>query len=67
MSAGGRNTAMSGDSIRYHSLRAQAELDLAMRASHIAAARAHFDLSSLHIQQLEALIEPAEIERAAPR
>ena len=51
---------MSGDSIRFHSQRAQAELDLAMRASHVAAARAHFGLSALHLERLEALIEPVE-------
>ena len=58
---------MSGDRIQFHSQRAQAELDLAMRASHVAAARAHFGLSALHIQQLEALIEPAERRQAATR
>ncbi|HEY0625813.1 MAG TPA: hypothetical protein VGD10_03680 [Allosphingosinicella sp.] len=41
---------MNGDDpIKYHSDRAQAELDLALRAGSYEAARAHFSLSSLHL------------------
>jgi hypothetical protein len=47
---------MSGDPISFHSQRAQAELDLAMRAQHVAAARAHFGLSRLHLEHLTRLI-----------
>ena len=47
---------MSGDPIKIHSERAAAELDRAMRAEHAAAARAHFELSALHVQRLERLI-----------
>ena len=47
---------MTGDSIKFHSERAQAELDLAMHARHAAAARAHFGLSQLHLQRLTHLI-----------
>ncbi|HEX9932372.1 MAG TPA: hypothetical protein VGB08_05970 [Allosphingosinicella sp.] len=51
---------MTGDQIKFHSQRAAAELDLAMRAGHVAAARAHFGLSQLHLQRLERLAaEPA--------
>ena len=49
---------MSGDQIKFHSERAAAELDLAMRASHKRAAEAHFGLSELHIQRLGRLIGP---------
>ena len=48
---------MTGDPIKFHSERAAAELDLAMRASHANAARAHFGLSQLHLQRLTRLIE----------
>ena len=58
---------MSGDSIQFHSQRAQAELDLAMRAKHVAAARAHFGLSALHVQQFEALIESDEPRKTPTR
>jgi hypothetical protein len=47
---------MTGDRIKFHSERAAVELDLAMRASHVAAARAHFGLSQLHLEQLTRLI-----------
>ncbi len=50
---------MSGDQIEFHSQRAAAELDLARRASHAKAARAHFELSALHLERLERLIGPA--------
>jgi hypothetical protein len=47
---------MSGDPVKFHSERAAAELDLAMHASHQAAARAHFGLSQLHLERLTRLI-----------
>jgi hypothetical protein len=39
--------------IEFHSERAQAELDLARRASSAAAAKAHLDLSRLHAERLQ--------------
>lgn len=52
---------MTGDRIKFHSERAAAELDLALRASHVQAARSHFGLSALHLEQLNRLFEaPAE-------
>ena len=54
---------MSGDSIKFHSERAQAELDLAMRAGHVAAARAHFGLSQLHLDRLTRLIGDPALDR----
>jgi hypothetical protein len=51
--------AMAGqDDISFHSKRAMAELDLAVRASSTAAARAHFSLSSLHLDRMRKLTEP---------
>jgi hypothetical protein len=46
-----------GDDISFHSKRAMAELDLAARASTVAAARAHFGLSSLHLDRMRRLAE----------
>ena len=52
---------MTGDDIQFHSQRAAAELDLALRARHVQAARAHFGLSTLHLERLNRLCEaPAE-------
>jgi hypothetical protein len=45
------------DDISFHSKRAMAELDLAVRASSTAAARAHFSLSSLHLERMRSLTE----------
>jgi len=56
MSAPGINTDMSRDPVKFHSERAAVELDLAMRANHVAAARAHFGLSQLHLDRLTRLI-----------
>ena len=53
---------MTGDPIKFHSERAAVELDLAMRASHVAAARAHFGLSRLHLEQLTRLTGAAAAE-----
>jgi hypothetical protein len=47
---------MSGDHITFHTKRAQAELDLAMRTENAAAARAHVGLSRLHLERLTQLI-----------
>ena len=43
------------DEIEFHSERAEAELDMALGAASIQAARAHFGLSSLHIDKLQSL------------
>ncbi len=51
-----------GDDISFHSRRAMAELDLAGRASTVAAAEAHFGLSTLHLERMRRL---AEAERPA--
>jgi hypothetical protein len=56
---------MDGDPIKFHCERAAAELDLAMRAEHSAAARAHFSLSALHVQRAERLLSPAPCVKAA--
>ena len=45
----------AGDEISFHSKRAMAELDLAVRATSFAAAQSHFGLSSLHLQQMRKL------------
>jgi hypothetical protein len=42
---------MTDESLQYHSQRAMAELDLALKASNAEAARAHFRLSSLHLEK----------------
>jgi hypothetical protein len=47
---------MSGDPIKFHCDRAAAELDLAMRADHAAAARAHYSLSALHAERAKRLL-----------
>jgi hypothetical protein len=43
------------DQIRIHSERAMAELDLALDARCVEAARAHFSLSALHLDRLRSL------------
>jgi hypothetical protein len=53
----------SADDISFHSKRAMAELDLAVRATTSAAARAHFGLSSLHLDSMRRLTEKPEAER----
>ncbi len=46
--------------IQHHSERAKAELDLASRADNEKVAKAHFDLSALHLKRLHSLgVEPA--------
>jgi hypothetical protein len=45
---------MTHDQLRYHSERAVAELDMALKASNVDAARAHFRLSSLHLEKSRA-------------
>ena len=62
MPACGRNTDMTGDQIKFHSKRAADELDLAMRAQNVNAARAHFGLSSLHLERLTRLIGGADAQ-----
>jgi hypothetical protein len=46
---------MADDRSKYHSERAMVELDLALKASCADAARAHFRLSSLHLEKSQAL------------
>jgi hypothetical protein len=53
------------DDPNYHSKRAMAELDLALSATCVDAARAHFRLSSLHLEKSQATGEPAT-PRLAP-
>lgn len=43
------------DKIDYHSNRVVAEIDSALRAGSVIAARAHFNLSSLHLERLRGL------------
>ncbi len=45
-----------GDDISFHSKRAMAELDLAVRAASRVAADAHFGLSSLHLDRMRTLV-----------
>ena len=44
-----------GDEIRFHSLRAMAELERASSAGCTQAARAHFSLSQLHLERMRHL------------
>jgi hypothetical protein len=53
----------AGDDISFHSKRAMTELDLAVRATSTAAARAHFGLSSLHLEQMRKLTATPELAR----
>ena len=43
------------DEIKFHSERAMTELDLAVRAGHPLAARAHLTLSALHLERMRSL------------
>ena len=43
------------DDIQFHGDRAMAELDLALRAGCLDAARAHFSLSALHLDRMRSL------------
>ena len=52
-----------GDDITFHSKRAMAELDLAVRASSTPAARAHFGLSALHLERMKTLAGDAPTAR----
>lgn len=45
------------DQIQFHSERAMAELDQALRASCLQAAHAHFGLSALHLDRMRSLNE----------
>ena len=47
------------DDIGFHSRRAMAELDLAVRAASTPAARAHFSLSVLHLDRMKELSDGA--------
>ena len=48
--------------IRFHSDRALAELDMALDAQCIQAARAHFGLSALHLDKMRDLKRGAELQ-----
>jgi hypothetical protein len=48
---------MMQDDVRFHSERAMAELDSALRAANAPSARAHFTLSALHFQRIRTLSE----------
>jgi hypothetical protein len=50
------------DLIQFHSDRALAELDRALDAQCIQAARAHFGLSALHLDRMQDLKRNAEAE-----
>jgi len=50
------------EQIRFHSDRALAELDMALDAQCIQAARAHFGLSALHVDKMRDLRRGAEPE-----
>ena len=52
------------DDIGYHSKRAMVELELAARAVHPDAARAHHRLATLHLERMQAL-SPTAIVAAA--
>ena len=54
------------DDIKFHSERATAELDMALRAGSVPAARAHFSLSVLHLQKMESLHEAEPAVLAVP-
>ncbi|HLL59254.1 MAG TPA: hypothetical protein VK391_05115 [Allosphingosinicella sp.] len=43
------------EEIEFHSERAEAELDLALSANSVQAARAHFGLSVLHVDKMQSL------------
>lgn len=45
------------DEIKFHSDRAMAELDMAVRAGHPVAARAHLALSALHLDRMRSLCQ----------
>jgi hypothetical protein len=47
------------EEIRLHSDRASAELDLALSAQSIQAARAHFSLTALHLDRMRDLADRA--------
>ena len=54
------------DLIRFHSDRALAELDRALDAECIQAARAHFGLSALHLDKMQDLKRGATLEPVRP-
>ena len=54
------------DLIRFHSDRALAELDRALDAECIQAARAHFGLSALHLDKMQDLKRGAALEPVRP-
>lgn len=54
---------MADDSNAYHSARAMAELDLALKAKCADAARAHLRLSSLHLERSQVPAEPVRRRR----
>jgi hypothetical protein len=55
------------DQIKFHSDRAVAELDLALAAGTIAGARAHLELSAMHVERIKLLAPPPSVSAAAIR
>jgi hypothetical protein len=53
----------TADEITFHSKRAMAELDMATRAASVPAARAHFNLSTLHLERMRQLCASEGIAR----
>jgi len=54
------------DEIKIHSDRATAEIDMALRAKSLQAARAHFGLTALHLARMRDLAGPAAEPAAEP-
>ena len=63
-SRGARNMT-TDQQIEFHSDRAMAELDLALTASCIQAAQAHFGLSALHLDKMRDLKRRRSLQDAA--
>lgn len=49
------------DEVKFHSDRAMAEIDLAAKAADLHAAKAHLQLSELHVQRIRALSAAGKI------
>lgn len=60
----GATGASMYDDISFHSRRAMAELDRALSARNDAAAKAHFALSSLHLERMRTLAAQAAAPEA---
>ena len=53
----GSDKVTTQDRIQFHSERAAVELDMALRAGSVPAAKAHFSLSALHLERVGSLRE----------